>query len=76
MVVVDVDPREFDGEDFSLLLERLKKHFMVPVSVITPDWQAEGGVRIAGDYAPLEVAVSPTLQWRELILAPNDHLPF
>lgn len=76
-VVVDVDPADFDGPDFPRLLERLDKHFMMPVSVTTPDWESDSGVRVAGAYYPVDVLTDQSLVWRDLDLPPDpDDLPF
>lgn len=76
-VVVDVDPAEFDGPDADRLLERLDKHFMMPVAMTTPDWQAKDGVRAKGAYIPIAHLTDPTFQWRDLSLPDDpDELPF
>ena len=76
-VVVEVQPEEFDAADFPQLLTRLEKHFTMPVSVITPDWEAEHGIRAKGTYCPAEALANPALAWRELTLPPcDDELPF
>lgn len=77
LVVVEVDPSEFDGAGAAALLTQLEHRFSgVCVSMITPDWEADGGIRIAGLRVPIEVLASPDLAWRPLELPPEDDLPF
>lgn len=77
MIVVEVDPTVFDGPDMLQLLGRLDKHFMMPVTVTTPDWEAEDGIRSMGAFCPNFVLTSQEWQWRDLELPPDpDDLPF
>lgn len=77
LIVIEVDPAEFDSPDAERLLSRLESRYAgVNVSMITPDWEAEGGFRVAGLEAPLDILAAPDLEWRELILCDEEELPF
>jgi len=77
IVVVEVDPAYFDDGNFPQLLARLEQHFMMKVSVITPDWEADHGIRVKGEYCPIEILSDPALVWRDLTLPEDpDTLPF
>lgn len=68
---------DFDSKDAPALLTKLEGRFPgVTVSMITPDWEAEGGIRIAGLHAPIDVLASADLIWHELVLPSEVDLPF
>jgi hypothetical protein len=75
IVIVEVDPNDFDGDD-GQLLERLKAHFMVDVALITPDWEAPIGIRARGLACPIRVLAEQDLEWREFEFPPEELLPF
>lgn len=75
--MVEIDPSEFDCPDVEVLLRDLERHFCgVNVALITPDWEADLGIRIRGLQAPAEVLASADLDWRELSLPAEEELPF
>ena len=77
LIVVEVAPREFDAAEAGELLLQLERRFPgVCVSMITPDWEAEGGIRITGLGAPIEILASANLVWHELNLPQDEELPF
>jgi len=56
---------------------RVGKHFPgINVSLITPDWEADTGIRVRGLHAPADVIASPDLDWRVLVLQEESELPF
>ena len=76
IVIVEVDPDEFDGEAGEALLMRLRQHFMVDVALITPDWESSDGIKARGLACPSHVLVEHELIWRELVLPPEAEIPF
>lgn len=76
IVIVEVDPHDFDGPDSADLLTKLERHFMQPVAMITPDWEADVGVRARGLQCPVEILASGDLVWRDLTLPPEEEIPF
>lgn len=76
IVIVEVDPGEFEGEAGEQLLQRLKAHFMVDVALITPDWEAPEGIRARGLSCPTYVLVEQELVWREFDFPPVEEVPF
>jgi len=77
IAIIEVDPKIFDSPELAELLQRARLRFPLPVSIITPDWEAEFGIRSAGDYCPPEILSSAQLLWHELdLLAESDELPF
>lgn len=76
-VIAEVDPAEFDGPGAEDLLRRIGAHFVgVNVAMITPDWEAQTGIRVRGLCAPSDVLASPSLVWRDLDLPEEADLPF
>jgi hypothetical protein len=76
IVIVEVDPHEFDGPDADELLAKLDRHFMQKVALITPDWEAPTGIRARGLPCPLEILASADLVWRALELPVELDVPF
>jgi hypothetical protein len=76
IVIVEVDPEEFDGPGCDVLLARLNQHFMQPVAMITPDWEADAGIRARGLPCPIDILASADLVWRDLVLPVEEELPF
>lgn len=76
LIVVEVDPREFDGPDFDTLLMKLEQHFMRSVVVITPDWEADCGIRIKGFDGRPELLADTDIVWRDLELVLETEIPF
>lgn len=76
IVVVEVDPNEFDSPGCSVLLARLDQFFMQSVALITPDWEAEDGIRAKGLPCPTYILSSPDLVWRTLELPQLEETPF
>lgn len=76
IVIVEVDPCEFDGPGSDALQARLDRHFMQPVAMITPDWEAPTGIRARGLPCSLEILASADLVWRDLVLPAEAEIPF
>ena len=76
IVIVEVDPDEFDGPGCDELLAKLNQFFMQPVAMITPDWEAEDGIRTKGLPCPRDILSSPDLAWRDLVLPAEAEIPF
>lgn len=76
VVIVEVDPEEFDSPGSCELLAKLNQHFMQEVAMITPDWEADSGIRARGLPCPIDILISPDLVWRDLVLMPEEDLPF
>lgn len=76
LVVVEVNPREFDGPD-SDLMGRLEAHFPgLSIVIITPDIEPDSGIRARGLDCPHDVLTDPELVWRELALPGEADVPF
>lgn len=76
VVIVEVDPDEFNGPQADALLSRLEKYFMGQIAMVTPDWEADLGFRTRGLSCPVEVATSADLVWRDLELPAEEEIPF
>jgi hypothetical protein len=77
VVIAEVDPDEFDGPGCDELLTKLNQHFMQEVAMITPDWEADFGIRARGLPCPIEILASADLVWRDLVLpVEEEELPF
>lgn len=76
IVIVEVDPDEFDGSSGDQMLERLRAHFMVDVALIAPDWEAPQGIRAKGLDCPTYLLVEQELIWRQFQLPPEEEVPF
>jgi hypothetical protein len=75
-IVVEVDPIEFDGPAADELQARLEQHFMRPVVMVTPDWEADEGIRARGFPGPITLLASPDVVWRDLELPAEPEIPF
>ena len=77
LIVVELDPAEFDGPDIGRLQEKIEQRFQgVNVAITTPDWEADSGIRVRGLDAPADVLASPELIWQPLHIPDEDELPF
>jgi hypothetical protein len=76
IVVVEVDPSEFDSPGCSTLLDQLNQFFMQPVALITPDWEEDDGIRAKGLPCPTYILSSADLVWRPLQLPVEEEPPF
>lgn len=75
-IVVEVDPAEFDGPGCDELHKRLSQHFMRQAVLITPDWEADSGIRARGFPGPIALLASTDIIWRELELPAEPEIPF
>jgi hypothetical protein len=76
IVIVEVDPEVFDDSAVGDLLAKLDQHFMQPVAMITPDWEASTGIRAQGLACPIEMLAAADVVWRELVLPSEAEIPF
>lgn len=77
LIVVELDPAEFDGPDIERLEQKIAQRFPgINVAITAPDWEADSGIRVRGLQAPADVLASPDLPWHELIIPEEDELPF
>lgn len=77
LVVVEVDPREFDGPGADDLMKKLNAHFRgAHFALITPDLEPDSGIRAKGLACPHEVLTDPALVWHELTMPDEPDVPF
>lgn len=77
LIIVEVDPEDFDGPCSIDLEQRLADHFRgVSIALITPDWEPESGIRARGIACPHDVLTDPNLVWHDLELPTEPDLPF
>lgn len=77
LIVVEVDPRDFDGQHVDELEQRLAEHFRgASLTLITPDIEPESGIRARGLAVPHDVLTDIGLVWHDLALPDEPELPF
>lgn len=77
LVVVEVDPCDFDGPHSHELEKRLVDHFRgASFVLITPDIEPASGIRARGLAVPHDVLTAPDMSWHELTLPDEPDLPF
>lgn len=77
LIVVEVDPRDFDGPHSAQLEKKLTDHFRgASFTLITPDIEPASGIRARGLTAPHDVLTDPDLVWHHLVLPEEPELPF
>lgn len=77
LVVVEVDPREFDGAGSDELMTKLEAHFRgAHFAVITPDLEPASGIRAKGLACPHDVLTDPGLAWHDLVIPNEPDAPF
>jgi hypothetical protein len=77
VIVVEVDPHDFDGPRAAELEKKLADHFAgASFVLITPDIELASGIRARGPAVPHDVLTVPDLVWHDLVLPDEPELPF
>lgn len=77
LIVVEVDPRDFDGAHGSELEKKLAGHFRgASFVLITPDIEPASGIRARGLAVPHDVLTDPGLVWHDLKMPDEPDVPF
>lgn len=77
LIVVEVDPCDFDGPDSAELERKLTDHFRgAGLTLITPDIEPASGIRARGLAVPHDVLTASGLVWHDLTLPDEAELPF
>lgn len=77
LIVVEVDPHDFDGPHSAELEKRLAAHFRgASFTLITPDIEPASGIRSRGLAVPHDVLTDSDLVWHDLILPEEPEVPF
>lgn len=77
LIVVEVDPEDFDGEQADTLIEKLSIHFRgAHLCVITPDIEPASGIRARGLECPHDVLTDQNLVWHDLEMPDEQDVPF
>lgn len=77
LIVVEVDPGDFDGTDSVELEKRLSAYFLgASFVLVTPDPRQSSGIRSRGLAVPHNVLTEPDLVWHDLELPEEPDVPF
>ncbi|MCA1857426.1 hypothetical protein LE190_16050 [Massilia oculi] len=77
LIIVEVDPSDFDGPHAVELEKALADHFRgASFALITPDIEPDSGIRARGLSVPHDVLTDQRLVWHDLVLPGEPELPF